>query len=102
MVNLKKKNVIKEDIIARVSSETGYSQKIVGSVIDMLLADITDEMSSGNKVQFMGFGTFEPKKMAERMGRNPHTNQPVPIPARVVPSFKPGNRLKAAVTRTEC
>lgn len=102
MVNLKKKNVIKEEIVTRVANETGYSQKMVGDIVDTLIKDITDEMSNGNKVQFMGFGTFEPKEMAERMGRNPHTNQPVPIPARIVPSFKPGNRLKAAVTRTKC
>ena len=92
MVSLKKKNVIKEEIVTRVANET----------VDTLLKDITDEMSNDNKVQFMGFGTFEPKVMAARVGRNPHTNQPVPIPERVVPSFKPGNRLKAAVIRTEC
>lgn len=102
MVSLKKKNVIKEEIVTRVANETGYSQKMVGDVVDTLIKDITDEMSNGNKVQFMGFGTFEPKVMAARVGRNPHTNQPVPIPERVVPSFKPGNRLKEAVIRTEC
>lgn len=102
MVSLKKKNVVKEEIVTTVANETGYSQKIVATVVDTLLNDITDEMANGNKVQFMGFGVFEPKEMAARTGRNPHTNEPVPIPARVVPSFKPGNRLKAAVIRTEC
>lgn len=92
-----KKNVIKEDIIKIVTDNTGYSQKIVGEIVDALLKDITNEMSKGNKVRFVGFGTFEPKEMAKRMGRNPHTNQPVPIPARIVPSFKPGNHLKEAV-----
>lgn len=101
MADFKKKSVTKEEIITRVSSCTGYSQKIVGTVVETLLKNITLEMSDGNKVQFMGFGTFEPKEMAPRTGRNPHTNEIVPIPARVVPSFKPGNRLKEAVTRTK-
>lgn len=92
--------MIKEEIVARVASETGYSQKVVGDIVDTLLKVVTDELSNGNKVRFMGFGTFAPKVMAARIGRNPHTNQPVSIPERVVPSFKPGNRLKEAVTRT--
>lgn len=75
---------------------------IVGEVIDSLLKNITSELSIGNRVQFAGFGTFEPKEMAERVGRNPRTNEPVKIPARVVPSFKPGNRLKKAVTKNKC
>lgn len=102
MVSLEKKSVIKEEIVTRVANETGYNQKTVGDIVDTLLKDITDEMSNGNKVQFTGFGTFEPKKRAARTGRNPHTNQPVPIPERVMPSFKPGNRMKAAVIQTEC
>lgn len=102
MVNLKKNNVIKEEIITRISIETGYSQRLVGNVVETLLKDIMQEMASGNKVQFAGFGTFEPKEMAERTGRNLNTNEPVTIPARIVPSFKPGNRMKEAVIREKC
>ncbi len=102
MVSLKKKVVSKVDIVTRVADETGYSQKMVATIVDTLLNDITAELSNGNKVQFAGFGFFEPKQMSERVGRNPRTNEQVTIPARVVPSFKPGNRLKEAVIRTEC
>ena len=102
MVNLKKNNVIKEEIITRVSNETGYSQRLVGDVVETLLRDIVQEMAKGNKVQLSGFGTFEPKEMAERIGRNLNTNEPVTIPARIVPSFKPGNRMKDAVVREKC
>lgn len=102
MVSLKKKVVSKVEIVARVADETGYSQKMVMAIVDTFLKDITDEMSNGNKVQFSGFGIFEPKQMSERVGRNPRTNEQITIPARIVPSFKPGNRLKEAVIRTEC
>lgn len=94
--------MVKEELVANVSKDTGYSQIVVSKIIESVLANITSELSIGNRIQLMGFGVFEPKRMAARTGRNPHTNEPVPIPARVVPSFKPGNRLKEAVTRTEC
>lgn len=94
--------MIKEEIVTRISNETGYNNKAVSDIVNKLLDVITDEMSNGNKVQFVGFGTFEPKSMKAKVGRNPRTNETIPIPARVVPSFKPGSRLKAAVIRTEC
>lgn len=89
----------KEEIVAKVSNETGLRQTIVSAVVESLLNNITDELANGNKVQFMGFGTFEPKKKATRVGRNLHTNEPIPIPPRIVPSFKAGNRLKAEVEK---
>lgn len=91
--------MIKEEMVIAVAQEVGCRQSVVSEVIDSLLRNITDELSKGNKVQFVGFGSFEPKQRAERVGRNPHTNEPVPIPSRIVPSFKPGARLKSAVAR---
>lgn len=94
--------MIKEEIVANVAYDTGYRQTVVADIVESLLKNITNELSAGNKVQFMGFGTFEPKEMAARVGRNPRKNEAVQIPARIVPSFKPGNRLKSAVTRVKC
>ena len=91
--------MIKEEIIYAVSRDTRYSTAMVENIVDSLLNNITKALSNGNKVQFSGFGTFEPKKCAARTGRNPHTNEPVPIPARITPSFKAGSSLKAAVTK---
>lgn len=91
--------MIKEDIISAVSSDTGYSRTMVAAVVDATLTNITFALSQGNKVKFSGFGIFEPTKRAERTGRNPHTGELVPIPARVLPTFKPSENLKTVVAQ---
>jgi len=91
--------MVKEEIISTVCKDTRYSRAMVETIVDSLLDNITWALSNGKKVQFAGFGTFEPKKCAARTGRNPHTNEAVPIPARITPSFKAGSSLKAAVTK---
>lgn len=92
--------MIKEDVITRICQKTKYNRYIVTSVVDSMLDSITEGLASGERVQFVGFGTFEPKRCAPRTGRNPHTNEPVPIPARIVPYFKAGKLLKDAVVKT--
>lgn len=89
----------KEDIVSAVSGDTQYSRFMVERIIDSLLKNITWELSNGRSVQLNGFGTFEPKKRAARTGRNPHTREPVPIPARIIPSFRAGTHLRAAATK---
>ena len=91
--------VIKEDVVAKVARETGYSRSVVTNVLETTLANITFALSKGDKVQFSGFGTFEPKKRAARTGRNPHTKEAVPIPARILPVFTAGKYLKDAVEK---
>ena len=99
MVNLKKDTVIKKDKVARVARESGYSQNTVATIIDTLFEDIVDEMSSGNNVHFRGFGTFQLDNREPKVGRNPHTNEPVNIPARIFPKFKPSENMKSAVIK---
>ena len=94
-----KRRLIKEDIINEVCRDTCKPRYVVDEIVNSMLNNITLALSQGAEVQFAGFGTFEPKKRAARTGRNPHTNEPVPIPARVVPSFKAGKNLKSAVTK---
>lgn len=96
-----KQRMIKEDIILEVCRETHIPRHMVEDVVSSTLRNITWALSQGKEVQFAGFGTFEPKQRAARTGRNPHTNEPVPIPARVIPYFKAGKYLKKAVTKTE-
>lgn len=91
--------MIKEDVVAKVARETGYSRSVVANVIETTLANITFALSKGEKVQFSGFGTFEPKKRAARTGRNPHTKEAVHIPARILPVFTAGKYLKNAVEK---
>lgn len=93
--------MIKEDMIARVARDTGYSRQVVSNILESTLNNITFALSNGDKVQFSGFGTFEPKNRAARTGRNPHTGEAVPIPARVMPTFTAGKTLKEYVCRKD-
>lgn len=91
--------MIKEDIINKISQDTGYSRYCTTQIIDALLFEITTALADGHKVQFSGFGTFEPKEKAARTGRNPRKNEAVHIPARIMPIFTAGKNLKSAVVR---
>ena len=76
---------------------TGMTKKTSESIIDTVFEIITDSLVSGKKVQIVGFGSFEVKDRAPRVGRNPKANVPVNIPARRVPVFNAGKPLKDAV-----
>lgn len=91
--------MIKENVITQVCRKTMYSRNMVETVLDAVLDTVTETLARGDKVQFAGFGTFEPKECKARTGRNPHTDEPVPIPARVVPYFRAGKFLKEAVVK---
>ena len=91
--------IIKEELVWLIQTSTGFPRSIVEDVLNETLDKITEALSEGKEVQFAGFGTFEPKQRAARTGRNPHTNEPVPIPARIVPVFNPGKSLKKAVCK---
>ena len=60
---------------------------------------ITEALAESEKVQLVGFGSFEVKKRAARLGRNPKTKEAIEIPASVVPTFKAGKALKDAVSK---
>lgn len=89
--------MIKKEIVTKIANETTLSRTTVYAVVESLFDNITKALANGDKVQFAGFGTFEPKYRNERLGRNPRTGEEVPIPARVLPSFKAGSCLKDAV-----
>ena len=73
------------------------SKKDVENVLRFAKEAITEALAREEKIQIIGFGTFETKARAERVGRNPRTKETVTIPASKVPSFKPGKALKDAV-----
>ena len=89
----------RENIVSAICRKTFLSRNTVNNILDVMFEDIGDALARGEKVQFTGFGTFEPKKRNARVGRNPHTKEAVPIPARIIPSFKPGKDLSAKVCR---
>lgn len=87
----------KEEMIGAFALKTGFTKRDSENAVETMLQLISDALVSGEKVQLVGFGTFEVKDRAPRVGRNPKANVPVEIPARRMPYFKPGKVLKAAV-----
>lgn len=87
----------KNELIANIAQKTGLTKKDVEAVVNGMLDEITGALSNGDKVQFVGFGTFETRKRASRTGRNPQTGTTITIPEAVVPAFRAGNKLKDAV-----
>jgi nucleoid DNA-binding protein len=79
--------------------KAGLSKKDTEAVITATLASITEALQNDDKVQLVGFGSFEVKKRAARTGLNPRTKETIEIPASAVPTFKAGKALKDAVAK---
>jgi len=89
--------VNKTELIAAVAEKASLSKKDTESVVMALIETIKDTLNSGDKVQIVGFGTFEAKQRAARKGLNPMPKQPIDIPACTVPAFKAGKAFKDAI-----
>ncbi|ACB09035.1 MAG TPA: HU family DNA-binding protein [Thermotoga sp.] len=87
----------KKELIDRVAKKAGAKKKDVKLILDTILETITEALAKGEKVQIVGFGSFEVRKAAARKGVNPQTRKPITIPERKVPKFKPGKALKEKV-----
>lgn len=88
----------KTELVAVVAEKASMTKKDAGAALEATLNVIADAMANGDKVQLVGFGTFETKQRGERNGKNPRTGEPVKIPAVTVPSFKAGKNLKDAIS----
>lgn len=88
----------KADLITKIS-EQGYKKTDAETILNTIVETITNALKSGDKVTLMGFGTFEVKNRAERIGRNPQTNEEIKIPASKAPVFKAGKALKDEVNK---
>ena len=89
----------KAELISAVALKADVSKKDAEAVLTAALDTITEALAEGEKVQLVGFGSFELKKRAARLGRNPKTKEAIEIPASVVPTFKAGKALKDAVAK---
>ena len=87
----------KAELVAAVAAKAELSKKDAAEAIDAVLATITDALKNDDKVQVVGFGTFEVRQRAARKGKNPQTGAVVDIPAAKVPAFKAGKALKDAI-----
>ena len=89
----------KTDFIDLLAAKTGETKKRAGELIDTFLSIIESSLVKGETVQFVGWGTFEVQKKAEKMGRNPKTGAPLKIPAKKVVKFKVGKKLAEKVKK---
>lgn len=87
----------KTELIAAVAEKAGLSKKDADAAVTAVFDAVTAELVKGEKVQFIGFGTFETRERAAKQGRNPRTGETMTIAASKVPAFKAGKALKDAV-----
>ena len=89
----------KAELIAAVAEKTSLSKKDSEAAVNAALDAIIASLENGEKVQLVGFGSFEVKSRAARVGRNPKTKAPIEIPASKVPVFKAGKAMKDSVDK---
>ncbi len=87
----------KEELVQEIAKKAKVTQKDASEVLSALISTIETSVSKGQKVTLVGFGTFESRKRAARMGRNPQTGKELKIPARKVPAFSAGKKFKTIV-----
>ena len=89
----------KAEFIQVVAEKAGLSKKDTNAVLDAMLETITEALSNGKSVSFIGFGTFSTTKRAARKARVPGTDKVVDVPATTAVKFKVGKKLKDAVAK---
>ena len=87
----------KTELISVAAESAGLTKKDTERVLNAAIDAITLALVRGEKVQLSGFGTFEAKARKARISRNPHTKEPIDIPATRVPTFNPSKALKDSV-----
>ena len=87
----------KSELIAAIAAKTGETKKDAEATLNAFIDVVTDALVKGDKVQLVGFGSFEVRKRAARKGRNPQTKEEIKIPASKAPVFKAGKALKDLV-----
>lgn len=87
----------KTELVNVVATETGLTKTDAAKAVNATFNIIKETLTEGGKVQLVGFGTFETRDRAARVGRNPQTGEEIQIPAKKAPAFKAGKELKNAV-----
>jgi len=89
----------KSELIAAIAAKTGDTKKGAEASLNAFVETVTESLVKGDKVQLVGFGSFETRKRAARKGRNPQTREEIKIPASKAPVFKAGKALKDTVNK---
>lgn len=87
----------KAELVAAVAAKTGATKKAAEESVNAFVEAVTESLKKGEKVQLVGFGSFEIRERAARKGRNPQTKEELIIPASKAPVFKAGKQLKDLV-----
>ena len=87
----------KTELVRAVSTQAELTQKDAAKAVDAIFETISNTLAQNEKIQLIGFGTFEVRERAARKGRNPQTGEEIEIAAANVPAFKPGKELKEAI-----
>ncbi len=89
----------KSELTTKMAEKSGLTKKDNEAVLKAFIESVEETLESGNKVQLVGFGTFETRERAARVGRNPRTKEEIQIPASKVPVFKVGKEFKDIVNK---
>ncbi len=89
----------KAELVTAIAEKSGLSKKDSEKALAAVVESITDTLAKGDRVQLVGFGTFEVRERAARQGINPRTGKKIKISATNVPAFKAGKALKDAVAK---
>lgn len=89
----------KIELIKAMADETGLTQKDAEKALNSFVNQVSNALANKDKVQLVGFGTFETRERAERTGVNPQTKEQIKIPATTAPAFKAGKALKDLVNK---
>ena len=89
----------KADLAERLHEELGLNKREVKDIVELFFDEIRSSLESGNQVKISGFGNFDLRDKNQRPGRNPKTGEEIPISARRVVTFRPGQKLKLRVEK---
>jgi DNA-binding protein HU-beta len=87
----------KAQVVSKMAKDAGITKKQAAKAVDSMLASISKALKKGERVGFVGFGSFSVRKRAARKARNPRTGQVIQVRAKKVPVFRPGDKLRKSV-----
>ncbi|MCG1011607.1 HU family DNA-binding protein [Tepidanaerobacter sp. GT38] len=100
LINIQGGNLVnKAELISVMAEKSGLTKKDTEKALNSFIEAVEEALVNGDKVQLVGFGTFEVRERSARKGRNPQTGEEIDIPAASVPAFKAGKALKDSINK---
>ena len=90
----------KQELVDIIATKAQTTKNTVENCLDAFMEALMEAIKKGDNVKLIGFGTFKVMSRAARVGRNPQTGKPITIPAKIVPVFRPGTKMKKAAAKT--